>query len=229
MNTNLPYPQTEGNDLAAPKTKSTWIWIVVLVLALCLCLALGAGGIGLYLYLNQPVEILPTTAAPLNEAPPPPEEPTLLPVAPLPETVIVEPYEPQVWDDYPFLANLAPGYEGSSVPDVQTWNVSVSSDQPVLIYYGWCAASADILEQNFQHIQFIWEVNGELLDMEGLYILNDTTTDQVCRAYVGIVWAWPLGEHVISMTMRFDESINDGWGDYPAGDYVDVFNITVTP
>jgi hypothetical protein len=29
--------------------------------------------------------------------------------------------------------------------------------------------------------------------------------------------------------MRVDANINDGWGDFQAGDYVDVFNVTVLP
>jgi hypothetical protein len=228
MGTNEPLFPPAVNEPTPEKKKSTWIWIIVLVLALCLCLGLLAGGIGVYFYLNQSAEVTPPAILPQDEAPLP-EPPTEEPLAPLPETVIVEPYMPLDGENYPFLANLAPGYEGSSVPDVNSWDVNVSSDQPVLIYYGWCAATADILEQNFQHIQFIWEVNGELLDMDSLYILDEATSDQECRAYVGIVWRWPLGEHVIRMTMHFDEVINDGWDDYPAGDYVDVFNITVTP
>ncbi len=229
MGISEPLPPVGASEPAPEKKTSTWIWIIVLVLALCLCLGLVAGGIGVYLYLNQAEEVAPSTIQPQDEAPQPPEPPTEEPLAPLPETLVIEPYEPRVGDNYPFLAELAPGYEGSSIPGVHSWDVVVISDQPVLIYYGWCAADLSILDQNFEHIQFIWEVNGELLDMDSLYILDESTTDQVCRAYVGIVWAWPLGEHVISMTLHFDEIINDGWDDYPAGDYVDIFNILVTP
>jgi hypothetical protein len=187
-----------------------------------------AGGIGVYFYLNQSAEVTPPAILPQDEAPPP-EAPTEEPLAPLPETIVIEPYEPRVGDNYPFLAELAPGYEGSSVPGIHSWDVVVISDQPALIYYGWCAMDQSTLDQNFEHIQFIWLADEQPVDMESLYLYEESDTDMSCRSYVGIVRRWPLGEHVIRMTMHFDEIINDGWDDYPAGDYVDVFNITVTP
>jgi len=207
----------EINEPVSPKKDKTWIWILAGAVILCMCLVVVAGGVGAYMYLNQrPAEI-----APLPE-----EQPPLQPSV---ETVVVEPYEPSPADTTRTLAGLAPNYQGSTVPGVHSWEVSVSSSQPVAIYFGWCTTTPAILEQNFEHIQFLIDVDDEPVDVGSLYVYNESLSDQVCRAIVGIVRQWPLGEHIIRVNMHFDAAINDGMGDYPAGDYVDIFNVTVTP
>ncbi len=218
MEINEPVPPKEPNELVPSKKDKTWIWILAGAVVLCLCLVVVAGGVGLYVYLNQ------RPAA--DVAPLPEEQPPLQPSA---ETVVVEPYEPTPADTTRTLAGLVPNYQGSSAPGVHTWEVSVSSSQPVAIYFGWCTSTPAILEQNFEHIQFLIDVDDEPVDVGSLYVYNESYSDQVCRAVVGIVRQWPLGEHVIRVNMRFDAAINDGMGDYLAGDYVDVFNVTVTP
>ncbi len=217
MEINEPVPPKEPNELVPSKKDKTWIWILAGAVVLCLCLVVVAGGVGLYVYLN----LRPAEVAPLPE-----EVPSFQPST---ETVVVEPYEPTPADPYPTLAGLIPNYQGSSAPGVHSWNVSVSSSQPVAIYFGWCTTTPVILDQNFEHIQFLIDVDDEPVDVGSLYVYNESLSGQVCRAIVGIVRQWPLGEHIIRVNMHFDAAINDGMGDYPAGDYVDVFNVTVTP
>ena len=53
--------------------------------------------------------------------------------------------------------------------------------------------------------------------------------DRYCRSYLGIIQAWPVGNHVIIIEMVLDAPINDGWDDYAAGQYIDQFIISATP
>ena len=99
----------------------------------------------------------------------------------------------------------------------------------MIIEQGWCAASTAILEQNFEHIEITFEADGEMVDPGSLYIYDYTSEDMYCRAYTGIIQAWPPGDHLIIIVMLLDAPINDGWNDYPAGPYIDQFIITATP
>jgi hypothetical protein len=38
---------------------------------------------------------------------------------------------------------------------------------------------------------------------------------------------WPDGTYTLEAVATFDEEINDGMADYPAGDYAFVYNVTV--
>jgi hypothetical protein len=215
-----------------PKKKMTWIWIVVAVLVLCMCLA--ALGAGLYFFLNIRSEDVSTdqpggsdyppvsTTAPFATMFPTPTERLVLPT-----TLVIEPLI--VGEAAHNLYLLISDFEDASLPGVRTWDVSVSNTWSVGVYQSWCTTTTAILDQNFQHIQITFEADGETVDMDSLSFLEETQTDRVCRGYYGIVRAWPLGDHVIIINMAFDEPINDGWDDYPAGDYIEQFIINATP
>jgi hypothetical protein len=233
MNNNIEPTSLGWGSEPGPKKKKTWIWIVVAGLVLCLCLvALGAG---LYFFLNIRSEDVSTDQPGGSDYPP---APTMAPLATmfptptemltLPTTLVIEPFIPG--SEYAFsLTEMVPLYEGSSEPGVLSWDVSISATQPVVVQQGWCAASTAILEENFEHIELTFEADGEMVDPDSLYMEDYNEEDMFCRSYLGIIRAWPLGEHVIIYYMTFDAPINDGWGDYPAGQYIDQFVITVTP
>ena len=220
-----PVPQKKNN---------TWIWIVLGLVVLCLCclvLLIVAGGYAIWKgYIPLSGIDIPNITSPSILA-----TPTLIPapVAPTeaPAQILVEPYLPQVGDDYPALQGLVSNYQGSSVPGIQTWNLTVNTNQSTLIYMGWCTTTETVLDQNFQHIQYLVEVDGRAIDAGNLYTLyeQDSTLNGYCKSYAGLIRTWPTGKHTIKIIMRMDAQINDGWSDYPAGDYTDIYNITVIP
>jgi hypothetical protein len=65
------------------------------------------------------------------------------------------------------------------------------------------------------------------VDTSKLYQANTSAIDKSCKDFAGIIRAWPAGKHAIKISMRLDAKINDGWSDYPAGDYLEIYNITV--
>jgi hypothetical protein len=42
-----------------------------------------------------------------------------------------------------------------------------------------------------------------------------------------VISQWPTGEYELKAVATFDETVNDGLGDYPAGDYIFVYNVVV--
>jgi hypothetical protein len=180
-----------------------------------------------------PGGVTPTTPAPPTLAPLPGIA-TATPLPPLPPAqpvtrIIVEPYQPQESDPYPTLQNLVMDWEGSATPGTQTWEITMPANLPALLFLGWCASTPAVLNENFGHLMYLAEVDGQPLDVRSLYSSDSLNEDGACRDFIGLIRAWPPGKHTIQTTMRLDAQINDGWGDYQAGDYVDIYNITVMP
>jgi len=220
-----------------PKKDTTWIWVVVAAVLVCVCcVAVILAGGAIY-YLTQgglPAGItIPGLTVP-TEAPtfsplPQPNQPSATLAPPVSGPIVIVPYIPASGDNYPALVDLALGWESQTAPGTMTWPVSVNRQEQVLIIEGWCTADTQTLDQNFQHITYLLEVDGRDVPVNSLYLLDHEQTDMFCRSYLGIIRQWPAGEHTISTTMHLDEAINDGWDDYMAGDYTDEFRITVTP
>lgn len=128
------------------------------------------------------------------------------------------------------LQQLADGYTDLTKPGTGTWEVKVSADKDVIVILGWCAKTADIFSQNMQIIHWSLRADGRDVPLSMLYASTGTLPDgRKCVSYTGMVWEWPKGKHKIITTMHLDQSLNDGWSDYPAGDYTDIYNVTVTP
>ncbi len=227
MGVEDPKPQGWANEPAAKKKNLPWTW--VLVASLVLCLVLVAGGLGVYLVVTRsenasPVSNLPAEEVPLPQTPPiaPADGPEL------PTEIVIEPYGPGS-DDAILLTDLVPGYHGSLVPGDMRWDVLIGSRQPAVIQRMWCAATEAILEENFFHIEIHFEADGEEVDMDNIYLEDYISEDMFCRVYLGIIQSWPIGRHNIITHMRIDALINNGWNDYPAGRYLDLFLIDVIP
>jgi hypothetical protein len=105
----------------------------------------------------------------------------------------------------------------------------VRANFPTVIAQGWCATTQNILNQNMQHISYNFFLDGTPLDLKNLQVVEGPAASNVCRRFVGIIRNWPEGQHVIRITRHQDMDLNDGANDIKAGDYVNVFNITVLP
>jgi hypothetical protein len=215
----------------SPKKDKTWQWIVVaiaVILLCCLLVLVGAVSFGLWKgHIRIPgmnigdLPSLPSPAVPYQNV-----GPKKAPAG-TPEPLTVEPYKPQLTDHYPSLQDLVPNWQSPTGPGTTTWNVTVNSNQPVLLFEGWCASQKTTLDQNFQHMKYLFEVDGKSLSTDKLNQQDQQTPTQACRDFTGIIRSWPQGSHTIKITLHMDAKINDGWSDYPAGDYVEIYNIIV--
>jgi len=215
---NTPQP-------AFPQKNDAWVWVLVILVVLCLCCILVGITVGGYFLIKQegvnfPLPMLQTLL------PPSPALPTA--VAPsAPGSIDVQPYAPNS-NQAGTLQELSPGWQPSGAPGTQTWQVTLTSSEAAVIYVGWCTTDQTHLDQNYQHLTWTVEVDGKTLLLSSRYEDDSSDVQQACRSYAGIVNSWPAGQHTIRTNMHVDQEINDGWNSYPAGDYVDVYRITVT-
>ncbi len=226
-------------DPIPPKKDTTWIWVRagVVVLGLCACVV-ASGLIGGYLYLQRPALSVPGFFAPSQtpsvrpEVPPvsPPRlSPTKVPplIPSIPMSVI--PYDPTT-GTYPSLQSLVPNWQSSTAPGTSTWQVKVTTTDPVTIFMGWCAIDSATLVSNYQHITWTAKLDDKVVAESNLLVQDYSSAQQgSCRSFSGLIQSWTAGEHTIQIVLHFDQEINDGWSSYPAGDYIDIYQITVTP
>ncbi len=129
--------------------------------------------------------------------------------------------------DVPTLTSLANSYRGPGI-----YEIDIASNGEVSMVNRWCTKTETILHQNLGHIHFAFEVNG--LDVvSSLHNFEEVDFDEsgqrmVCHGYRGLLSNWPQGEHNIKYALSFDEEINDGWGDYPAGELNWEYDVTVS-
>jgi hypothetical protein len=101
-----------------------------------------------------------------------------------------------------------------------------SSRQRLLWGWGWCATSQTILNQNFDLIELTFEADGEAVDPELFYEDQQSCGGLFCRSYYALVYNWPSGDTVLTTTVDFTDTVNDGESNYPAGQQV--FEYTVS-
>lgn len=215
----------------APKKNDAWIWILVVAMVLCICSLLVGITLGGYFMIKQsganlPIPLVGTLLSPTH-LPPSFSLPTAVPPS-AGGPIEVLPYTSSM-DTWPALASLAAGYSDTTTPGTRTWPIQVASTDPAVLMVGWCTADQATLTQNYQHLTWSVTIDGMAFPISSLTQQDQPGQQGVCRDFAGGIKAWPEGEHTIQTTMHLDTGLNDGWNNYPAGDYTDVYQITVTP
>ena len=204
------------------KNRTTWIIVAVVAVVLVLCALLVVAVVGGLFFIRSrgAAPNLPQ-GLPFFSTPNPNSTPQSA-NGPL----VVESFDPTN-STFPALPDLIPGWKGLTQPGIQNWKVTVPSKQGVVILLGWCTSTTQILDQNYQSIKWGLTVDGKSVDVSKLFPLDQQIPNEVCRSYSGIIRQWPGRLHTITTTMSVAQKINDGFSDYPAGDYTDVYNVTV--
>jgi len=119
--------------------------------------------------------------------------------------------------------------EDYAKPGTLTFTVQVDNRKPVYFSYGWCAVDEETLRQNFEHIDVGMFLNGGELGVDVVHSFSySVPTDRLTCLDFGVLFSeWPAGEYQLKAVATFNQKINDGLGDYDAGEYVFVYNITV--
>lgn len=114
-------------------------------------------------------------------------------------------------------------------PGTLTFSAEVTNQKPVYFSYGWCTVDAETLQQNFEHIVVTLTLDGNEISGNKVHSLSFNSADGLVCADFGVLLSnWEAGEYELKAIATFDEKINDGLADYDAGDYVFVYNITVS-
>ncbi len=100
---------------------------------------------------------------------------------------------------------------------------------PVVWAYGWCAKDKATLNANFQNIRVTFMLDGQVVPEDKLDTIDYAPGGQTCRLVYAVLKDWPVGEHHLVVTATFLQPINDGFQDYPAGDYIQEYDVFVKP
>ena len=109
------------------------------------------------------------------------------------------------------------------------YTVPINSSRDLLWVYPWCAADEERFEDNWSKIELEFTLNGEVIPVEDFAELEGVFSGNHCRAYYTLLSDWAPGEHIISTTVTFSDSLNDGVAaeDYPAGTHVYEYHVVV--
>jgi hypothetical protein len=225
----MTFPQS-----AEPNKKDPTLWIILGIAAVLIFCAGGIGLGALIIHLNQTARAKPTPhiVQPTPRMNPATTAPTRFSATLAPPVtngpLVVVAFDPTD-TSYPTLADLAPGWEDSTIPATRSYSLTVSQNTPITIYLGWCTTTSTLLQDNIQHMSWSLVVDDLPVNLDGLFLWNDQESDRICRSSVGLIRQWTDSQHKIVTTMTISQKINDGWDDYPPGNYVEVYEVTVTP
>jgi hypothetical protein len=136
----------------------------------------------------------------------------------------------QLSSDTPILESLAEERystaELSQAGQTYTYTVALEEDIPVLWGTNWCTSSEDILHDNFDHISLEFSVNDIPVDVSQFTVVEGAASDGVCRFYYTLVSDWPEGETILEIRITFEETIDDGFSEYPAGTHIYRYLVT---
>lgn len=122
--------------------------------------------------------------------------------------------------------------EDFSKPGTLTFTVALTGqERPAYFNYGWCTTTEEILKQNFEHIGVRLSLDGRELGEDVVHAITSTRQqqerDMTCLEFGVLFTDWPPGKYRLEAAATFDATINDGLADYPAGDYVFEYDVTV--
>ena len=133
--------------------------------------------------------------------------------------------------DWVYLQSLAKEtytQDDFAKPGTLKFTMTVTNDKPVYFSYGWCTTTKDILQQNLQHINVQLYFNDQKLGSDVAHNFSyGLTNGQVCDDVGVLMSDWPSGEYHLKAVVTFNQKLNDGTSDYPAGDYVYDYMVTV--
>lgn len=117
--------------------------------------------------------------------------------------------------------------EDMTKPGTRTYTVEVTDEKPVYFSYGWCTTTQEILTQNLAHIKIALYFDDKKLGTDVVHPLSLSSNGLVCADFGVLMSEWTNGEYKLKSVATFDQKINDGMSDYPAGDYVLDYKVTV--
>ena len=110
-----------------------------------------------------------------------------------------------------------------------TYTVPLSKSRDLLWFYVWCTANEEIFEDNWSKIELEFALNGEVIPGDDFAKLEGVFSESHCRAYYTVLSDWAVGEHILTTTVTFSESLNDGImeDDLPAGTHVYEYHVYI--
>ena len=132
------------------------------------------------------------------------------------------------WNYLQALATEQRTEQDFAKPGTVTYTVNITDDVPTYFVYGWCAVDDTTLQNNVQHMSVKLYFNDTELGKDVVHNFTYTSSDKLLCLDFGVLMSeWPNGTYKLKSVTTFDERINDGMADYPAGDYIIEYSVTV--
>jgi hypothetical protein len=114
------------------------------------------------------------------------------------------------------------------------FTVNSQPDVPIVWYWGWCATTDEILQQNLTQINVIFDADGYVIPKDQLasktYESTDTTYEGwKCQDYLTVVRDWKPGTYKLKQTINFSSAINDGKVAFEAGSMFREYTVNISP
>jgi hypothetical protein len=127
------------------------------------------------------------------------------------------------------LAREQYGLDELASPGTFAYTVALSESEPLLWAWVWCAATQEILDENFNAISLEFSLDNEKISSDDFLVMDFESSGLACRGYISALDNWPAGEHHLSTTVTFENPINDGSADYPAGTQIFDYSVYIKP
>jgi hypothetical protein len=111
----------------------------------------------------------------------------------------------------------------------QTYDYTIQLDQEQVFLWGsnWCTTTDQLLRDNFKHITLEFSVEDTPIPTNQFLVWDNTLDDMQCRFYYTRVENWPSGTTHLQIKITFDQAINDGKSDFPAGTHTYRYAVTL--
>jgi len=110
-----------------------------------------------------------------------------------------------------------------------TYDFTIELDQEQAFLWGsnWCATTENLLRDNFKHITFEFSIEDTPIPANQFLIWDNTLDEMHCRFYYTVVREWPSDTTNLQIKITFDQIINDGKADFPAGTHYYRYAVTL--
>lgn len=112
--------------------------------------------------------------------------------------------------------------EYNTVGNTLTFTLSATSEDRLAWYYGWCATTPELVDDNLSKMKLEFIVEDTVVPVTQFETFdslqsNSNGIELLCRTYVAVVYNWPGGLNTLETRITFTEKINDGMGDFDEG------------
>lgn len=123
---------------------------------------------------------------------------------------------PSIWDRY----NLSDGLD-LEAPGSRRFSIVVTSDQPLLWPFYWCASDEKTLSENLHSISVDFLIDGARVPMDRVLELETDIPGWKCHYWATMLTGWASeGRTTLAIQYHLLKDIHDGVRAYPAGDYL---------
>ena len=115
------------------------------------------------------------------------------------------------------------------------FTVNSQPEVPIVWYWGWCATTDEILQQNLTKINVVFDADGYEIPRDRLALEpSATSTDPKyegwkCQGYLTILRDWKSGTYKLKETIHFSSAINDGKDTFKAGSMFREYTVNISP